>query len=98
MDAQFLSGEFFEADLPRDKAYLKRYFSTDIQRAFLKYVTIFGDWKNFIEHTGFYCSKRNLQVLHARLKKLEKAHKAAKSSMDFNALESIESGRFRVRT
>lgn len=95
MDSHFISGDFFEVVLPKDRAYLQRYFVTEVQRAFLRYMHVFGNWKNFIEHTGHYCSKRSLQVLHLKLRKLEEAHKAAKASMDFDTLELIESGKYR---
>jgi hypothetical protein len=95
MDSHFISGEYFEVSLPKERAYLQRYFATDVQRAFLKYMHVFGDWKLFIEHTGHYCSKRTLQLLDQKLRKLEEAHKVAKGSMDFDTLELIESGRYR---
>lgn len=95
MDLHFISGEYFEAILPKEKAYLQRYFATDVQRAFLRYVHVFGEWKLFIEHTGHYCSKRMLQVLHQKLCRLEAAHKAAKDAMDFDTLQLIESGKYR---
>lgn len=95
MDAQIISGEYLEAPIPKDKAYLQRYFATDMQDAFLRYMLSFGDWKNFIEHTGHYCSKRTLQLLQQKLHRLESAHRSAKDSMDLDLLESIESGHYR---
>lgn len=96
MDLHFISGDYFEATLPKERAYLERYFATDVQRAFLRYMHVFGDWKLFIEHTGHFCSKRTLQLLHQKLQKLEAAHKAAKASMDFDALELIETGKYKI--
>lgn len=95
MDLHFISGGYLETILPKEKLYLQRYFAKDMQNAFLRYMHVFGEWKLFIEHTGYYCSKRTLQLLHLKLKKLEAAHKAAKDAMDFDKLELIESGKYR---
>lgn len=94
MDLEFISGDFFEIAIPKEKAYLNRYFSTDIQQQFLRYMLVFKEWRFFCDHTGFACTRRNLQLLERRLKELEAAHANAKQEMNFDALERIEKGRF----
>jgi hypothetical protein len=98
MDAHFISGDFLSVTLPKEKLYLLRYFSTDIQRAFLFYMHVFGEWSMFMDHTGHRCSRRNLQILSVRLVDIQAAHKKAKESFDFDALEKIEKGKYKVTT
>lgn len=95
-DSLFLSRQFETIELPREKAYLYKYFKTKVQDAFLKYVFVFGDHTNFTDHTGFQCSERWLKILHDRLSRLELAHREAKTNIDLETLTEIETGRYRV--
>lgn len=97
MDLEFISGDYFEIAIPKDKAYLNRYFTTDIQRQFLRYMLVFGHPRHFCEHTGYVCARRNLQILHRRMKELESAHLRAKEAMDFDVLECIEKGMYKLK-
>lgn len=92
-DLIFLSGDF--TYLPKEKKYLTKYFKTKIQRAFLSYFLLFGDYENFVDHTGLYCQMRYLKILHFRLLKIELAHKNAKRDVDLTSLALIESGKLR---
>ena len=94
-DLAFLSRLFETEELPKEKAYLYKYFKTAVQEAFVKYVHVFGNYDNFMEHTGHRCSKRWLDNLHERLVKLESEHREAKQNMDFELLARIESGKHR---
>ena len=96
MDAHFISGLFLSDCLPRDKQYLYRYFKTRIQRAYVRYVSVFGNHKFFVEHTGIPASNRSLQLLAVRLHIIEEAHRTAKSNLDLDALEQIEKGNFNL--
>ena len=96
MDAEFIAGDFFELALTKERMYLFRYFTTEIQRVFVRYMTVFGSYRHFCEHTGYVCTQRNLQLLNVRLQQLEAAHARAKSEMDLEALETVEKGEFSV--
>ena len=90
-DLAFLS-RAFENELPKNKAYLYKYFKTPVQEAFLKYFYVFNDYTHFMTHTGYRCSQRWLANLHAKLTKLETLHDKAKKEMDLELLAYIESG------
>jgi len=92
-DLIFLAGDF--SFVPKGKRYLLKYFKTKIQRAFLSYFFIFGEYTNFVDHTGFYCQKRYMKMLHERLLSIEVAHKIAKQNVDLSNLALIESGKIR---
>jgi hypothetical protein len=96
-DLKFISGEFIDHDVPRDKQYLLKYFTTELQVAFLRYALVFEDTKLFKEHTGFYCSDRLKFRLLFRFRKLIKLHNQAKASYTeegLNTLQLIESGQY----
>ena len=92
-DLIFLSGDF--SYLPKEKQYLSKYFKTEIQAAFLSYFFLFGNYENFVDHTGISCQIRYLKILHSRLLKIESAHQNAKKTIDLTNLALIEAGKFR---
>ncbi len=94
-DLEFISGRFFDFELPRGQRYLLKYFRTDIQRQFVRYYCAFGNVKYFVEHTGRYCKKRWLQLLSVRLNLLEEVLKKARAEMNLETVALIESGRFK---
>ncbi len=92
----FLLGRQFDFyELPKEKKYLLNYFDTPIQEAFLKYFFVFGDYKNFTDHTGNVVQMRWLKVLHEKLITIEKAHKEARANMDMAGLVDIEKGKLK---
>lgn len=95
-DLNFLARRWETVELPKDKKYLLRYFDTPIQTAFLKYVYIFDDYANFVDHTGLACSPRWLAILYNRLRKLQTLHREARANMDMTALAHIESGNYKL--
>lgn len=97
-DLIFLSGNFEEYEIPKDKLYLLKYFRRDIQQKFVRYFFAFNDFSNFVDHTGLYCQMRWLKMLHNKLLKLESLHKEAKSNIDLETLLKIESGKYKIRS
>lgn len=87
--------EYEVLEFPKDKYYLLKYFRKEIQQRFLKYFLVFNDFKNFVDHTGWYCQNRWLKILHKKLIDLESIHKEAKSRMDLELLFKIESGKYK---
>lgn len=94
-DLDFLARRFETVELPKEKKYLLRYFDTPLQTAFVKYVHVFGDFTNFVDHTGLPCRTYWLQKLYNRLQHLEAAHREARANMDMTALAHIESGKYK---
>jgi len=95
-DLHFISKEYENFIVPKNKKYLLKYFNTDLQEAFLKYYLVFGDWSNFVEHTGLVCQPRWMKTLESKLVLLEAAHLEAKKDMDMTKLAKIESGKFKI--
>lgn len=99
----FIAGDFSEFEIPRDKQYLFRYFKTDLEQQFLKYLYCFGDYENFVEHTGHYCQHRWLHVLKRRHDIIVSYYQDVKKDifnsdddLDFNVLVQIEKGKIKV--
>lgn len=96
-DLIFLSGNFDDLEVPKEKNYLFKYFRKEIQQKFVRYFFAFNGFDNFVDHTGLYCQKRWLKILHDKLFKLESLHKEAKKNIDLEALLKIESGKYKIR-
>jgi len=96
-ELDFLSGRFFDMDLPREMKYLEKYFYLDVQRAFLSYYYIFESTTHFTDHTGHVCSRRHLRTMKEKYKKIRIAHKEAKSNFDIEKVAYIESGKYKWR-
>lgn len=94
-DLLWLSKEYENFDLPKEKKYLLKYFKGDIQAAFLKYYLVFGNFDNFKDHTGFDCQVRWLIILQKKLEKLESMRIQARIDMDMTLLAKIEAGKIR---
>ena len=98
-DLDFISGEFLELEIPKEKRYLKKYFTGKIQVAFLRYYLVFGNCKNFRQHTGYRCSDNLCVRLENRYKKLTKLYDDAKASFTeegLNLLQLIEVGKYNL--
>jgi hypothetical protein len=95
MDTLFLAGDFLGDCVPRDKQYLYRYFKTDLQKQFLRYMCVFDSLRYFTEHTGYVAQRRGLQVLNKKRQMIEAAHRDAKRRMDLELLEKIEKGKYK---
>ena len=95
-DLKLVSGVFFDLELPKDRQYLCKYFDTEIQMQFLRYYYTFGTCDRFMEHTGYFCTKRWLRELKNKYEKLISVYDEAKKNMDFTRLAEIQSGKFKV--
>ena len=76
-------------DIPKEQRYLLKYFTTDLQVAFLRYWLVFGNWKCFVDHTGYFCTKRILQKFVLRYQRLVKAHAEAKAEFSEEGMERL---------
>ena len=91
-----VSGNFFDLELPKDLQYLYKYFPTEIQMAFLRYYYTFREGSRFVEHTGYFCTKRWINDLASKYEKLILTYYEAKKNMDFTLLSNIQSGKFKI--
>lgn len=91
-DLLFLSGDFFETFIPKDKSWLKNYFYTPIQIQFLRYYLAFNDLKYFREYTGIDVEPKYLRRLEFKYLKLLEMRNEAKRNFDIELLWKIETG------
>ena len=96
-DLEFISGNFLDHEVPKNKRYLLKYFKTDLQLAFLRYYLVFGRHLNFVDHTGHYCSRRTLWILQSKYHCIVDTYEKAKKALTEEGMEmihKIESGKF----
>lgn len=95
-ETAFIGGLFIDCDIPKEKQYLLKYFRSDLQQQFVRYMLQFGTTVRFVDHTGYYCSERWLKVLKAKMIKLEATYDKAKKDFDFETVAQIEMGKYHV--
>lgn len=98
-DLDFISGKFFTYEIPKEKHYLLKYFKNELQMQFLRYFMLVGDTRNFVDHTGYYCSRRLLCYFKNRYRRLTRVYDAAKRALTEEGMETvhlIESGKLRL--
>ena len=96
-ELDFLAGNYFQVDLPREMRYLEKYFYLDVQSAFLYYYYTFGSTTHFVDHTGHVCSRRHLRTMKVKYKKIVAAHQEAKKNFDIEKVALIEGGKYKWR-
>ena len=96
-ELDFISGKFFDIEMPRDWKYLNHYFLQKVQRQFLRYYYVFGNVSHFADHTGHVVTKRWLRLLELRFKDITSKHKQAKESFNLEKLAEIESGNCKIK-
>lgn len=95
-DCLFIGNRYLFLEIPKEKKFLLKYFKGKIQRCFLKYFIFFGEYNNFVDHTGLCCQKRWLKNLEKKYNDLLYLQSRSKSSTDLEALSKIESGKAKV--
>lgn len=98
MDELLISGDLFDYSFPKEKSYLMKYFKTDVQRHFISYLLLFGDYGNYVDHTGVACKKRYMQFMYSQYKKIEEARDKARAEFDIELLAKIDSGDFSINS
>lgn len=96
LDLWFIGNLYESYEIPREKRYLLKYFRTTVQSLYLKYVFLYGNHINFVDHTGYRCQERWLKILDTRLQKLQAAHAEAKKNLDLTTLAKIEKGKYKI--
>ena len=93
-ERKLISGCFLDNNVPQDKYWLTKYFTSEIQIRFLVYYLIFGSHYYFVRHTGVYCTSRYLKKMKKKFSNLENAYKKAKLNFDLEKLSQIEMGNY----
>ncbi len=105
MDLKLIAGNFLDDVLPKDKQHLLKHYRSEHQRRFITYYLNFAElrerspkhfYKNFIDHTGIACTERSMQSWIKKFHALESALQKATEQFDFETIEQIKSGRYRV--
>ncbi|MHA1948707.1 MAG: hypothetical protein ACW99G_03075 [Candidatus Thorarchaeota archaeon] len=95
-DLAFISGDFFDRDIPKDRKYMLPYFDTEVQFQFLRYYLTFNSSIHFVNHTGYYISRRWRKRLRKRFLRVENAWAEANALAlegDFDMLTKITDGK-----
>lgn len=93
-DLLILSRAWESIQLPSDRKFLDKYFTTDIQGTFFRYIYVFGNYDNFQTHTGIFVSKRYMIRMYKEFYDLIDAYIKAKKDFDLNTVVKIEDGKF----
>lgn len=101
-DLELLAAKFLVSDLPKPKDYLRKYFTGIIQERLVVYYLTFpyddGNFKrfyrNFVDHTGIFCSERWVYKLIARIKKVETRLDQAIAENDYETVAIIKTGEY----
>jgi hypothetical protein len=91
-----VSGAFFEQEIPKDKQWLLKYYTTPIQVAWLRYFFAFGDTRCVSAHTGHPMTYRYNKRMRRRYRTLVAMEKEARSNMDFEKLWEVTSGGVKI--
>lgn len=95
-DLLFVSGSFFEQEIPKDKLFLLKYYTTPVQVAWLRYFFAFGDTKCFSDHSGQPMTKRYNRRMRRRYKHLVALEQDARLNMDFTKHWEVTSGGVKI--
>lgn len=95
-ELKFIAGVFFDYEISKDQEYLFKYINTKLGKQFVRYYLCFGNCKMFVDHTGFFCSRRWQRKLKARIKILQNAYDEAKEKRDSAKLAEIKMGKYDV--
>lgn len=97
-DLNLIAGLFLEStyQIPKQKGFLYKYFTTDIQKSFVRYWTLFGESHHFVRHTGMWCKDCWLRRMASRIKKLESLYLKAKAELDFSTITALETGKYKL--
>ena len=96
MDAALIAGKFLEEDVfPKELRWIYRYFDTEVQRQFARYVFVFKSTERFIDHTGCRVTPHWLKKLYTRFEFIVGLHKQARTTNDFETVATIESGEYK---
>jgi hypothetical protein len=102
-DLNFVAGKFLFEDIPLEYEYLKYYFTTPLERVFLSYFILLGNYycygasflrfyDNFQDHTGYLCSTRWVRKLIKRYNFIEKELQEASKKPDLLRVSKIKMG------
>jgi hypothetical protein len=89
---------FLFEEVPKEKIFLFKYFKKGIQEIFIKYVIFFGDYDNFVDHTGLMCEEKWLKKLYKKYIDLMYAHFILKKQFDIEKLSNVNSGKIKIYT
>jgi hypothetical protein len=95
-DILWLSESFREYPIPQEKQFLKKYFKSKSQTAFLHYILTMGDPKNFIDHTGYEVAEKSPHRMARKLTWLLREYDRYKSNMELDKLALLNAGKIRV--
>jgi len=97
-DLKLIKGDFLDMflPLPKEKRFVLKYFKTNLARKIIHYYFIFNTVTNFVNHTGFFCDYVYLKRCMDKYEEIIKLHNLALKEMDFDKMEKIQNGSFKI--
>jgi hypothetical protein len=96
MNLAFLSLGSEPVSIPKEHAFLKKYFKTKIQRQFLNYYYVIRDKTCFQEHTGIRCNISFVHKMAAKFDWIMSEFTKAKRTLDFQKIGLIQRRRLKL--
>ena len=98
-DHFFIAGNFSNVEIPKTHRFLTKYFKTKIQKIFLKYYWVTRDWKNFVDHTGYFCTERYLRDQAHMFNKLMEVFEMSSGKLnesDMLVIQRLNEGKYKI--
>lgn len=95
-DLKLIRGDFLDMFMPKEKKFVLHYFKTNLARKIIMYYFVFNTVDNFVNHTGFFCDYVYLKRCMDKYNEIIKMHDSALKEMDFEKMEKIQNGSFKI--
>jgi hypothetical protein len=82
--------------IPKEHSFLKKYFKTKVQRAFLFYYYYFREKCNFQDHTGYRATDSFLSKLASKFEWILGEYNTARKNLDFQKVGEIQRRRLKL--
>ena len=96
LNLKFLNLGSEQVVIPKEFQFLRKYFKTKNQKAFLDYYFTFGTAKNFVNHTGLKLGAPCISKCQNKFIWLMEEYKKAKSTMDFDLISKLKRRRIKL--
>jgi hypothetical protein len=87
----FINQNYERFQIPKEFAFLKKYFRTKPQRAFVRYYFVMGDERYFARHTGHAAHASFVSKMKSKFNYFMDMYEKAKKEMDFETLTKLNS-------
>lgn len=87
----FINQNYERFQIPKEFSFLKKYFKTKPQKAFLRYYFIMRDGRYFSRHTGHAANASFVSKMKSKFNYFMNMYEKAKVDMDFETITKLNS-------